>query len=216
MRVLSTVLIVLITCTLTWAQGGPTTAPTETGARRGGMMPRGGRAGPMSPDQRRATLEWANQYMPDLAQYAVQYGRGRGAVPILALIRARMLAMQDAPADGLIRERMQRNIGTENQIGQYLVQMQSVSPAERAELQNKIQAAMKQNIEGLFAERQDRINQLKARLETEQVSLDQERQNIDQLVIRRLAPFRLALPEELATPPAAGGALTTPPTDAGR
>lgn len=209
-------LLGLMICGVVCAQEAPTTAPAEgpTASARQGPM-RGGRVGPMSAEQQRATIEWGNENMPDLMQYALQYGRGRGRISILVLIRARMIALQEAPPNSALQERIRRNIATENQIGQHLVEIQTATPEKRAELQKKIEDAMRDNLDGLFAERQQRIDRLKARLEMEQAILNQDRQKIDQIMTRRLAPFSMALPEgeSVRSPDPALGATPARPQE---
>lgn len=191
-----------------YGQQAPTTAPVgqrpAAGARRG--------PGFMTEAQFEAAQQWASQNMPDLARFVVEYGRGQGAVPMTALIRSRMMAIEQGGGDPMFRERVRRNMATENQIGQYLVEMQTATPQRREELKRLSETAMRENVEGFMNERQERIDRLKARLEIEQRQLDQERRTVDQVVSRRLMPFRMALQgANAAPPPAAEPVIAAPP-----
>lgn len=213
MRIKPVIVIVLLMSGL--ANGQATTQPAEAPPMRparGQMMPPARGARGMTPEQREAALRWANENMPDLVKYVREYGAGRGAVPIMGLIRSRMMALEEAPADPAVRDRIRRNMTAENQVGQLLNEMQTASPQARAEIQKKIEATIRENVEGMLAERQERIDRLKNRLEMEQRTLDQDRQGIDLLVTRRLLPFRLALPGVEPVPQPSAPVNATPAT----
>lgn len=211
MKSLMIMVLSMVVCGGAMAQSttAPATMPAQAQAgRRGGGLARGARG--MTPAQQQAVMEWASQNMPDLARYAREASVGRGRFMLIGLMRARMQMMEEAPNDAIVRERLRRNIATENTIGQLLLELDDAPPQDHAKIMETIRLTMKQNVEGILAERQERIDRLRARLEMEQRSLEEDRQMIDQLVARRLMPFSNAIPGT-ETPPAPSESLNAAP-----
>src|SRR5688572_14210668 len=111
----------------------PSTLPAEAlPGRRGGPLTRGGRG--IAPGQQQVVMEWAHQNMPDLARYAREASVGRGRVALIRLLSARMQMMEEAPNDPIIRERLRRNIATENTIGQLLLELEDAPSQDHANI----------------------------------------------------------------------------------
>lgn len=190
----------------------PTTAPSTTQPMRRGMGGRGG----MSLQDRQQTLDWARQNMPKLYELMMQTG-GRGnprrqAMMNVVIMRKRSLEMPQM--DPSIRERIRKNIRADDQVADYVLQLQATPAVQRGGLQQKMHDTMKQSIEDLMSDRADRIAKLRAKLEQEEAALAADRKNIDQLVEQRLSPFSAfisSLPASVAPPiPSAVNAIEQP------
>jgi hypothetical protein len=156
----------------------------------GPMGPRRGRdGGPLlrNPPDEKEVLDWARERMPNLHKLHEAQNQGRRPFFNVARMRYRGQKQIENDPDGL--ERMLKNIRLEDQAFGYILELENAKPEDKPAIREKIRTTFRSVYEEYLAQRAERIERLKDRLEDEERRLEEERAQTDQRVEQQLARF---------------------------
>lgn len=169
------------------------TQPAQGPGRRGFMPGGPGRGTRGNPQEIERAINWAQQNMPNLANLARQTPRGGGRlVPLTNIVLRNMRAIEQSPPDSPMRENLIKIAKAEDDMIPLLIEARQAAADAKPAVRERMHKQMRQIVDSALADRSERIARLRARLEAEERQLEQDRQNVDQIVIRRLEAFRNA------------------------
>lgn len=154
-----------------------------------------GRDGPMSirnlsPEARLEFDNWVKERMPNLHKLVSDTQRMPRRFRLLNAAYMRYRSLQQIRDDPEALERALKSIKLEDAIFGYVLELEGASPSEREQIRGKIRAATRELVDAFLAERAERLERLKARVEEEERQLEEDRRNPEQLVERRLQHFQ--------------------------
>jgi hypothetical protein len=178
MRLSLAIILGLLLSSVCFAQqGGPSMRrPGPDGMRRG------------SPDRavdQKEINDWAKEYMPNVYKLITE----RGGPPWFGVARRRFNGLKTVENDPEALERMLKNIKIEDQGFGYIMELEKAKPEDAPALREKIRATFRAVFDDYLAQRAERLERAKQRLDEEADRLEQDRARADELVEQQLNRF---------------------------